>query len=65
VAASFLFPLDDVERIVPASGGNTCLWSLGVSGVLGLFLGAGLAASKDRAFDEIDATPRYSVKGRS
>ncbi len=37
--AGFLFPIDDANRIVPASSGNRALWCLGAMTMLGLFLG--------------------------
>jgi len=37
--AGFLFPIDDANRIVPASSGNRALWCLAAMTMLGLFLG--------------------------
>ena len=37
--AGFLFPLDDADRIVPASAGNRALWSIAALTILGLSLG--------------------------
>ena len=37
--AGFLFPVDDADRIVPASSGNRALWCLAAMSMLGLFLG--------------------------
>ncbi len=37
--AGFLFPIDDADRLVPASSGNLALWCLAAMGLLGLFLG--------------------------
>ncbi len=39
VLAGILFPIDDAERIVPASSGNRALWCIAALTVLGLFLG--------------------------
>ncbi len=39
VLAGILFPIDDAERIVPASSGNRALWCIAGLAVLGLFLG--------------------------
>jgi MFS family permease len=37
--AGILFPIDDADRIVPASSGNRALWCIAALTVLGLFLG--------------------------
>jgi len=37
--AGFLFPVDDADRIVPASSGNRALWCLAAMTMLGLSLG--------------------------
>lgn len=37
--AGVLFPIDDADRIVPASSGNRALWCLAALAILGLFLG--------------------------
>lgn len=37
--AGFLFPIDDADRIIPASSGNLALWCIAAMTVLGLFLG--------------------------
>ncbi len=39
VLAGILFPIDDADRIVPASSGNRALWCIVAMTVLGLFLG--------------------------
>lgn len=39
MVAGYLFPIDDANRLVPASSGNRALWCLAALTMLGLFLG--------------------------